>query len=131
MPGACDCEAEYVPYSKSESGTNDPFAIFFSRLSWSRYCCLGGQTWSHALVSFVREAVLGSIIGFAGGQIIVLVLNRMALTRGLYAPFVAVSALVVFRFRQCGVCVGVLAVCLAGLVVGNNHRQYTPSCRIS
>jgi cell volume regulation protein A len=84
---------------------------------------LGGQTWSHALVSFVREAVLGFIIGFAGGQIIVLVLNRMALAQGLHAPFVAVSALVVFAFANAVYASGFLAVYLAGLVVGNNQTR--------
>ncbi|HEY8443067.1 MAG TPA: potassium/proton antiporter, partial [Xanthobacteraceae bacterium] len=82
-----------------ESGTNDPFAIFLA-LILVEILLLGGQSWSHALMSFVREAVLGFIIGFAGGQIITLVLNRVALAQGLHAPFVAVSALVVFAFAN-------------------------------
>jgi potassium/hydrogen antiporter len=105
-----------------ESGTNDPFAIFLA-LILVEILLLGGQTWSHALVSFVREAVLGFIIGFAGGQIIVLVLNRMALAQGLHAPFVAVSALVVFAFANAVYASGFLAVYLAGLVVGNNQTR--------
>ena len=35
---------------------------------------------------------------FAGGRIVVLSLNRLGLAQGLHAPFVAVSALVVFAF---------------------------------
>jgi potassium/hydrogen antiporter len=105
-----------------ESGTNDPFAIFLA-LILVEILLLGGQTWSHALMSFVREAVLGFIIGFAGGQIIVLVLNRMALAQGLHAPFVAVSALVVFAFANAVYASGFLAVYLAGLVVGNNQTR--------
>jgi cell volume regulation protein A len=105
-----------------ESGTNDPFAIFLA-LILVEILLLGGQSWSHALMSFVREAVLGFIIGFAGGQIITLVLNRVALAQGLHAPFVAVSALVVFAFANAVYASGFLAVYLAGLVVGNNQTR--------
>ena len=52
------------------------------------------------LVTFLRDAILGCVIGFAGGQIITLVLNRLVLAQGLHAPFVAVSALVVFAFAN-------------------------------
>jgi len=105
-----------------ESGTNDPFAIFLA-LILVEILLLGGQGWSHALMSFMREAVLGFIIGFAGGQIITLVLNRVALAQGLHAPFVAVSALVVFAFANAVYASGFLAVYLAGLVVGNNQTR--------
>jgi cell volume regulation protein A len=74
-------------------------------------------------MSFMREAVLGFIIGFAGGQIITFVLNRVALAQGLHAPFVAVSALVVFAFANAVYASGFLAVYLAGLVVGNNQTR--------
>ena len=105
-----------------ESGTNDPFAIFLA-LILVEILLLGGQSWSHALMSFMREAVLGFIIGFAGGQIITFVLNRVALAQGLHAPFVAVSALVVFAFANAVYASGFLAVYLAGLVVGNNQTR--------
>ena len=52
---------------------------------------LGDQSWSHALVTFLRDAILGCVIGFVGGQIITFVLNRLTLAQGLHAPFVAVS----------------------------------------
>ena len=44
--------------------------------------------------------IFGCVIGFFGGQIITLVLNRLVLAQGLHAPFVAVSALVVFAFAN-------------------------------
>src|SRR5262249_52817470 len=55
--------------------------------------------------------------------IITLVLNRVALAQGLHAPFVAVSALVVFAFANAVYASGFLAVYLAGLVVGNNQTR--------
>jgi len=105
-----------------ESGTNDPFAVFLALLL-VEILLVGDQTWSHALVMFLRDAILGCIIGFAGGQIITLVLNRLTLAQGLHAPFVAVSALVFFAFANALHASGFLAVYLAGLVVGNKQTR--------
>jgi len=105
-----------------ESGTNDPFAVFLALLL-VKILLLGDQSWSDALMSFLRDAILGCAIGFIGGQIIVLVLNRLTLAQGLHAPFVAVSALVVFAFANAVHSSGFLAVYLAGLVVGNKQTR--------
>jgi cell volume regulation protein A len=105
-----------------ESGTNDPFAVFLALLL-VEMLLVGDQSWSHALLTFVRDAVLGLIIGVAGGRIITLVLNRLALAQGLHAPFVAVSALIVFAFANAVHASGFLAVYLAGLVVGNRQTR--------
>jgi cell volume regulation protein A len=105
-----------------ESGTNDPFAVFLALLL-VEMLLVGEQSWTHALLTFVRDSVLGCIIGFAGGQVIVWVLNRLGLAQGLHAPFVAVSALVVFAFANSLHASGFLAVYLAGLVVGNKQTR--------
>jgi len=105
-----------------ESGTNDPFAIFLALLL-VQMLMVGDQSWSTAAVTLVRDAVLGCIIGFAGGQVITWVLNRINLPQGLHAPFVAVSALVVFAFANALHASGYLAVYLAGLVVGNQRTR--------
>lgn len=105
-----------------ESATNDPFAVFLALLL-VEILLLGEQSWSHALFTFLRDAILGCIIGFAGGQIITLVLNRLTLAQGLHAPFVAVSALVVFAFANTLHASGFLAVYLTGLVVGNKQTR--------
>jgi cell volume regulation protein A len=105
-----------------ESGTNDPFAVFLALLL-IEILLQGGQSWSQALLTFTRDAVLGCVIGFAGGQVIAWVLNRVGLPQGLHAPFVAVSALVVFAFANALHSSGFLAVYLAGLVVGNRQTR--------
>ena len=105
-----------------ESGTNDPFAIFLALLL-IEMLLLGDQSWSHALITFLRDAILGCVIGYVGGQVITLVLNRLSLAQGLHAPFVAVSALVVFAFANAVHASGFLAVYLAGLVVGNKQTR--------
>ena len=82
-----------------ESGTNDPFAIFLALLL-VEILLVGNQSWSHALITFLRDAILGCIMGFLGGRIIAFVINRLTLAQGLHAPFVAVSALVIFAFAN-------------------------------
>lgn len=105
-----------------ESGTNDPFAVFLALLL-VEILLVGNQSWSHAIMTFLRDSILGCVIGFFGGQIITLVLNRLVLAQGLHAPFVAVSALVVFAFANAVHSSGFLAVYLAGLVVGNKQTR--------
>jgi cell volume regulation protein A len=105
-----------------ESGSNDPFAVFVTLLL-VEMLLVGDQSWTHALAIFGRDAILGGIIGVAGGRIITLVLNRLALAQGLHAPFVAVSALVVFAFANAVHSSGFFAVYLAGLVVGNRQTR--------
>ena len=70
-----------------------------------------------------REAILGGLIGYAGGRAVVLVLNRLDLPQGLHAPFVATSALVIFALAQTAHGSGFLAVYIAGLVVGNSATR--------
>jgi cell volume regulation protein A len=105
-----------------ESGTNDPFAVFLTLLL-VEILMVGNQGWTHALATFARDAVLGGVIGVAGGRVIILVLNRLTLAQGLHAPFVAVSALVVFAFANAVHSSGFFAVYLAGLVVGNRQTR--------
>lgn len=105
-----------------ESGTNDPFAVFLALLL-VEILAVGGQSWSQAVVTLFRDAALGCVIGYGGGRIITLVLNRVSLAQGLHAPFVAVSALIVFALANTLHSSGFLAVYLAGLVVGNRQTR--------
>ena len=105
-----------------ESGTNDPFAVFLTLLL-VEVLAIGGQSWSDALMTLLRDAAFGSLIGYVGGRVITMVLNRLDLPQGLHAPFVAVSALVVFAFANAVHSSGFLAVYLAGLVMGNRQTR--------
>src|SRR5690349_7696095 len=101
-----------------ESGANDPFAIFMT-IVLVEILLMGSKPWPALVADLLREGLLGSILGYVGGRLITLVLNRVGLTQGLSAPFVAVSALVIFAFANSVHASGYLAVYLAGLVVGN------------
>jgi cell volume regulation protein A len=105
-----------------ESGTNDPFAVFLVLLL-VEILLAGDSSWSHIAVVLIRDIALGCVIGIGGGRIITWVLNRVVLAQGLHAPFVAVSAVVVFAFGNAVHTSGFLAVYLAGLIVGNRQTR--------
>src|SRR5262249_2596136 len=75
-----------------ESGTNDPFAVFLALLL-VEILLVGDQSFSHAIATFLRDAILGCTIGLAGGQIIALVLNRLFLAPRVHVPFLVVRGL--------------------------------------
>lgn len=105
-----------------ESGTNDPIAIFLTIVLVE--ILLGGQKPPIEVVSMLaRQAVLGTILGVAGGIAIAFVMNRAALPQGLIAPFAATAALVIFGFSAVLGASGFLAVYLAGLLVGNRSSR--------
>ena len=105
-----------------ESGTNDPFAVFLTLL-FIQILLGGSESWSHAILILLRDAVFGCLIGYLGGRLIVTALNRLDLPQGLHAPFVAVMALIVFAFANVVHTSGFLAVYLAGLVMGNRQTR--------
>src|SRR5438874_5273357 len=75
---------------EAESGTNDPFAIFLT-LMLVEFISSGATSPAHVVLEFLREAVLGAIVGVTGGRLVVIALNRVALPQGLHAPFVATA----------------------------------------
>ncbi len=101
-----------------ESGANDPFAIFMT-IALIEILLLGSKSWGGLVLDLLREGLLGAVIGYVGGWLITVVLNRLALPQGLPAPFVAVSAFVLFGLANSIHASGYLAVYIAGLVVGN------------
>lgn len=105
-----------------ESGTNDPFAVFLT-LMLIEVISRGQGSAVHIVIEFLREAVLGVVIGVVGGRAVVMALNKVALPQGLHAPFVATAALVVFGAAQMGHASGFLAVYLAGIIIGNQPTR--------
>src|ERR1700737_410023 len=107
---------------EAESGTNDPFAVFLTLMLVELISSGESSVW-HVALEFGREAVLGAIAGIAGGRLVVLALNRVALPQGLHAPFVATAALVIFGGAQIVHGSGFLAVYLAGIIIGNRPTR--------
>jgi cell volume regulation protein A len=107
---------------EAESGTNDPFAVFLT-LMLVELISVGHSSTGHVILEFLRESMLGGIVGVIGGRLVVLALNKVALPQGLHAPFVTTAALVIFGVAQIAHASGFLAVYLAGIIIGNRPTR--------
>lgn len=106
-----------------ESGSNDPMAIF---LTLTLVELLGegidpASMGVEVLVSFLRQMGIGLAAGFAGGMMIVGLVNRLNLERGLAPIFVLALSLLVFSATGAVGGSGFLAVYVAGLYAGNRQ----------
>jgi cell volume regulation protein A len=113
-----------------ESGSNDPTAIFLT-VSLVEIIASGKTDAAifDLLISFARQMGLGLLTGLAGGQLIILVVNRLKLEAGLYPIVVLSLALCLFSATGMIGGSGFLAVYIAGLMAGNSHLHALPLLR--
>ncbi len=110
-----------------ESGTNDPFAVFLT-IVLVELILLGPHGSSlDVVILLLRQVVIGTIAGLAGGYLLVQGLNRMALPSGLHPLFAITAALAIYAAAAAVEGSGFLAVYLAGLVLGNRPARAFPS----
>jgi cell volume regulation protein A len=110
-----------------ESGTNDPFAVFLT-IVLVELIMLGAHGSSFdVVILLLRQVVIGTIAGLAGGYLLVQGLNRMALPSGLHPLFAITAALAIYAAAAAVEGSGFLAVYLAGLVLGNRPTRAFPS----
>ncbi|WP_026381397.1 potassium/proton antiporter [Afifella pfennigii] len=106
-----------------ESGSNDPIAIFLT-LTLVSVLASGEAVKAEALAGevlagFLLQMGLGAAAGLAGGRLVVWLVGRFELDRGLLPIFVLALSLMVFGAAGAIGGSGFLAVYLAGLVAGN------------
>ncbi|TXK60786.1 potassium/proton antiporter [Alkalisalibacterium limincola] len=102
-----------------ESGSNDPIAVFLTVVLTGWLAADGAHTLGDFGWRLLSQAGFGVTMGLAGGWLLALALNRLALPDGLH-PLLAVSgAILVFALTNQVGGSGFLAVYLAGLMVGN------------
>ncbi len=112
-----------------ESGTNDPMAIFLTIAlveliaSGAGYAGLDLEL----LLHFLEQMGLGLFIGLIGGAVIVFVLKRMQVERGLAPIFLLALALMIFAFTGTVGGSGFLAVYVAGIYAGSRKLPATSS----
>jgi potassium/hydrogen antiporter len=114
-----------------ESGTNDPMAIFLT-VALVELIAGGGDTNGFGLdllLHFVRQMGIGVVFGLIGGVVIVFILRRMQVERGLAPIFMLALALMIFSFTGMMDGSGFLAVYVAGIYAGS--RKLPSSITIS
>lgn len=108
-----------------ESGTNDPVAVFLTIALVELILQGGHPSWGLA-GTLTLHALVGTAIGLAGGFSASWVLNRIGMPQGLHPLFVMTSAVMVYAVAVVLHGSGLLAVYLAGLVLGNRSlRAYS------
>lgn len=114
-----------------ESSSNDPMAIFLT-ITLVELIAAGTGT-AHVglelLVEFVREMGIGLIAGVGGGAMIVTLVNRLDIDRGLAPIFVLALSLLVFSVTGAIGGSGFLAVFAAGIYAGNRQMKSAPALR--
>ena len=114
-----------------ESGSNDPMAIFLTIALVEAILAreTGGAFGSAVLLDFVLQMGIGLIAGYGGGVMIVGLVNRLNMERGLTPIFVIALALLVFSVTGALGGSGFLAVYVAGLYAGNRQMKAAPIVR--
>lgn len=109
-----------------ESGSNDPMAIF---LTVMLVTLIGEdqltQGWDGVLM-LIKQFGIGSVMGIAGGMLIVDVTNRMRLMPAMYPLLVVAAGIALFAATNVLEGSGFLAVYLAGIVIGNRPVRMMP-----
>ncbi|MBZ8133068.1 potassium/proton antiporter [Afifella sp. IM 167] len=113
-----------------ESGSNDPIAIFLT-LTLVSVVAAGEAVDGHALArdvffGFILQMGLGAAAGLAGGRLVVWLVEKLALDRGLMPIFVLALSMMVFAAAGAIGGSGFLAVYLAGIVAGNARLPAAP-----
>ena len=114
-----------------ESSSNDPMAIFLT-ISLVEIIAAGSGLdtlgWE-LLLEFVKQMGIGLLAGIAGGFMIVSLVNRLSMERGLAPIFVLALSLLVFSVTGAIGGSGFLAVFVAGIFAGNRQIKAAPALR--
>ncbi|MCC7175356.1 MAG: potassium/proton antiporter [Bryobacterales bacterium] len=103
-----------------ESGSNDPMAVF---LTVGMIALISRPEFGPAgvAVMFVQQMVVGGILGFGMGKLMVVVVNRLELEyEGLYPAVTLALVLLTYGLAAAAGGNGFLAVYLAAIVLGNS-----------
>ncbi len=123
---AVGLRGELRPTLELESGSNDPMAVFLT-VGVLTVITEPSTSLAELLVLFVRQMVLGAVLGYSLGRVASSVINRMRLNEeGLYPVLTTAIALAIFGGTAVVGGSGFLAVYLAGIVIGNSrivHRH--------
>jgi cell volume regulation protein A len=106
-----------------ESSSNDPMAIFLT-VALVQILVQDSQASATQLLGlFLTQMGIGTAAGLAGGKLLVWLINRVHLERGLYHLLTLAGAGSVFAVATVFGGSGFLAIYLVGVVLGNSRLQ--------
>lgn len=111
-----------------ESGSNDPMAAFLT-IAFLELLLAGHRapTWE-VVPLFIRQMGMGLVTGIGGGLLLVWLINRLSLERGMYPLLVLAGGLALYGLTTVLGGSGFLAIYLIGVVV--SHRSPRESYNI-
>jgi potassium/hydrogen antiporter len=114
------------PLLELESGSNDPMAVFLT-IGITRILANPATGVFDLVTMFIQQMILGAVMGYVIGKVIILLINRLSLEyEGLYPVLTLSLILLTYGSTALFGGNGFLAVYIAGLVMGNNdfvHRR--------
>ena len=106
-----------------ESATNDPIAVLMTIVLVQTLEAGAAVSGWQIAGDVAKQALIGAAMGTAGGFTTSWLLNRTPLPGGLHPVFVLTSAVLIYAATSLLEGSGLLAVFLAGLVVGNRPMR--------
>ena len=106
-----------------ESASNDPMAIFMTVVLVSVLAAGGTSLTLDVLAEFVRQFGIGAVVGWIGGRLLVVLINRLSLVTALYPLLAVVGGVFIFGVAAVMNGSGFLAIYVAGVVLGNTPLQ--------
>lgn len=105
-----------------ESGSNDPMAIFLTVLLIGALTAGKVSLSAWDLVSELgKQFGIGTVLGYLGGRLVALLVNRVAVAPAFYPLLVGAGGLLVYSVAAVLGGSGFLAIYIAGLVIGNSQ----------
>jgi potassium/hydrogen antiporter len=106
-----------------ESATNDPIAVLMTIVLVQMLLAGAAASGWQIAGDIAKQALIGTAMGLAGGFAISWLLNKAPLPGGLHPVFVLTGAVLTYAAASLLQGSGLLAVFLAGLVVGNRPMR--------
>lgn len=108
-----------------ESGSNDPMAILLVVVMIEVLLHPERAGFASFSLMLIKQAGIGLLFGFVGGKVLSLLLRRLNLAEGLYALLILSGGLLIVGAANLLDGSGLLAVYVAGVMVGNRKSHAT------
>jgi potassium/hydrogen antiporter len=108
-----------------ESGSNDPMAILLVTVMVEILLHPERAGFVAFSILLLKQAGIGLLFGFAGGKLLSWLLRRLNLAEGLYALLILSGGLLIVGAANLLDGSGLLAVYIAGVIVGNRRSHAT------